>query len=135
MYDVPIERGKLLEFARATLAKAPEHLSGEPVATPTFLTIAGNFWAPKDGSVPSVGFDVRRLLHGEEEFIFHGPPPRAGATLKAETRLGERYEKPGKRGGQMRFAQLITDYHDEAGALVAQQITTLVETAQPAKEA
>lgn len=134
MYEVPIERGKVYEFARATLSQTEGHLGFTAICPPTFLTTAGNFWSPRDGSTPSTGFDVRRLLHGEEEFVFHGPPPRAGVTLRADTRLGEQYEKPGKRGGQMRFAQLVTDYRDEAGTLVAQQITTLVETSKPAKE-
>ena len=76
---------------------------------------------------------MRRVLHGEEEYIFHGPPPRAGQTLTVEARLGERWEKEGKRGGTMRFARVINEFRDAAGNLVAEQRSVVVETARPPK--
>jgi hypothetical protein len=76
---------------------------------------------------------LARLLHGEEEFEFFGALPSAGEVLHAHTRLGDRWEKEGKRGGVMKFARLVTEFRDGAGALVAEQRTTLVETARPPK--
>jgi hypothetical protein len=81
-----------------------------------------------------VGFDLRRVLHGEEEYVFHGRVPRAGETLTVTTRMGDRYEKEGKRGGTMRFATVVNEFRDEAGELVAEQLTTIVETAKPPKQ-
>ena len=52
-------------------------------------------------------------------------------SLSVTSRLGDRWEKEGKRGGVMRFARLITEYRDEAGTLVAEQRTTVIETARP----
>lgn len=131
MYDVPIERGKIREFARATKSRQPDYDAADAVIPPTFLTTAGNFWAPPGpGPMAELGFSLPRLLHGEEEYIFHGPPPQAGQTLTVSTRIADRYEKEGKRGGTMRFAVIVTEYRDVAGALVVEQRTTAVETAK-----
>ncbi len=96
---------------------------------PTFLTHARLAWEPLEMSpVLDLGFDLGRLLHGEEEYVFHGPPPRAGQTLHVTSRMGDRWEKQGKRGGVMRFAKIVSDFRDESGELVATQTTTLLET-------
>lgn len=132
-YEVLIERGKIREFARAAKTANPEHDGPAAVAPPTFLTTAQNFWAPPAALKPvaELGFNLARVLHGEEEFEFFGPPPSAGDVLTAESAIGERWEKEGKRGGTMRFARLVTQYRDAAGTLVAEQRTTIIETAKP----
>jgi hypothetical protein len=107
-YEMVVERGKIAEFAAAMQSQNPAY--------------AG------PGAV-DVGFDRRRLLHGEQEFIFHGPPPRAGQVLTVSDQIVDRYEKPGKRGGMMRFAVVVTEYRGEDGALVAEARRTLIETA------
>jgi hypothetical protein len=65
--------------------------------------------------------------------VFSGPPPKVGDVLVAQERIVDRYEKPGKRGGQMRFAVVVTDYRHRNGDLVAQAKATFIERA--AKEA
>jgi hypothetical protein len=134
-YEVPIERGKIREFARSAKSTQTAYDRAAAVIPPTFLTTARNFWAPPadDGVLDELGFDLARLLHGEEEFEFFGALPSAGEVLHAHTRLGDRWEKEGKRGGVMKFARLVTEFRDGAGALVAEQRTTLVETARPPK--
>jgi hypothetical protein len=77
----------------------------------------------------NVGFDRKRLLHGEQEYTFHGDLPRAGDVLTAHERIVDRFEKPGKRGGTMRFATVVTEYRDSAGILVAEAKATLIERA------
>ena len=131
-YEIPIERGKIREFARATQSKNPAYLGPDPITPPTFLTTARLVWEPRSESpMAKLGFDMRRVLHGEEEFIFHCPPPRAGQTLTVETRLDREWQTEGKRGGKMRFARVVNEFRDEAGNLVAEQRTTVVETARP----
>jgi hypothetical protein len=76
-----------------------------------------------------VGFDRKRLLHGEQEYIFHGDLPATGDVLTAHERVVDRYSKPGKRGGTMRFATVVTEYRDTRGALVAEAKATFIETA------
>lgn len=135
MYTVPIERGKIREFAIAVQSTNPAYHSADPVVPPTFLTTGALNWEPDDEfAYASFDFDVARVLHAEEEYVFFGPPPRAGAELTVSTRLGDRYEKAGKRGGTMRFASVVREFRDQHGALVAEQRTTLVETARPATE-
>ena len=136
MYEVPIERGKIRDFARAAMSRNPAYQGPDAVIPPTFLTTARLTWEPADQNVSrDLGFDIRRALHGEEEYIFHGPLPRAGQTLMAESRIAERYQKPGKRGGTMRFAVIVTEFRDESGRLVAEQRTTALETARAPKDA
>jgi len=126
-YEMVVERGKIAEFAAAMQSRNPAYAGPDAVAPPTFL-ISSALWAP-DGAAVEHGFDRRRLLHGEQEFIFHGPPPRAGQTLRVSEQIVDRYEKPGKKGGLMRFAVVVTEYRGEDGALIAEARKTLIETA------
>ena len=126
-YEMVVERGKIAEFAAAMQSQNPAYAGSGAIIPPTFL-ISGAFWAP-EGAAVDVGFDRRRLLHGEQEFIFHGPLPRAGQVLKVSDQIVDRYEKPGKRGGMMRFAVVVTEYRGEDGTLVAEARKTLIETA------
>lgn len=131
-YDLPVERGKIREFALATQATDPAYWSDEPVIPPTFLTTARLVWEPEEQQLSNaLGFDPQRMLHGEEEYVFHGPLPRAGCTLTVTTRVDSTWEKEGRRGGRMRFARLVNEFRDDAGDLVAEQITTVVETGRP----
>jgi hypothetical protein len=126
-YEVVVERGKIAEFAAAMQSQNPAYAGPGAIVPPTFL-ISSSLWAP-EGAAVDVGFDRRRLLHGEQEFIFHGPPPRAGQTLTVSDEIVDRYEKAGKKGGLMRFAVVITEYRGEDGTLVAEARKTLIETA------
>lgn len=126
-YEMVVERGKIAEFAAAMQSQNPAYAGPGAIVPPTFL-ISSSLWAP-EGAAVDVGFDRRRLLHGEQEFIFHGPPPRAGQTLTVSDQIVDRYEKAGKKGGLMRFAVVITEYRSEDGTLVAEARKTLIETA------
>jgi hypothetical protein len=133
-YEFPIDLSKVREFARAVKSANPAHEGAKPVIPPTMLTSARMIWEPQDQSAfRELGFDRARILHGEEEYIFHGPPPRAGQVLTVQARITDRYEKAGKRGGSMRFGTIVTEFRDETGTLVAEQRTTVVETARPPK--
>jgi hypothetical protein len=105
----------------------PAYRGPDAIVPPTFLTSAA-LWAP-EGARVDVGFDRKRLLHGQQEYVFHGPPPRAGQMLRVLERIEDRYEKAGKRGGRMRFAVVVTEYRAEDGTLVAEGRSTLIETA------
>lgn len=135
-YSLMVERGKIREFARATMSSHPAYLDDpSPVSPPTYLMTSA-FWAPPGSSPRSkVKMDLRRLLHGEQEFIFHGPPPRAGTKLTAQDRIAEIYEKEGKRGGTMTFMVVVTEYRDESGQLVAEARSTAIETGRAPGEA
>jgi hypothetical protein len=133
---MPIERGKIREFARACKSDNPAYVDARtPAAPPTFLTTV-NFWMGGGASpLQQLDIDLRRLLHGGQEYVFHGPPPHAGTELTFQTRVDKIYEKEGRRGGTMTFIETVTEFRDPKGALVAEARSTAIETGQaPTKE-
>jgi hypothetical protein len=132
-FTMEVERGKIREFARATKARDGAYLTDpHPVAPPTFLSSAA-FWATPESSALDPGaINWARILHGEQEYVFHGPPPRAGQTLVARQRVERTYEKQGRRGGTMRFFVIVTEFRTPDGELVAEGRSTVIETSQAA---
>jgi hypothetical protein len=132
-FDLWVETGKIREFAVATGSRDPAYAEPQPVSPPTFL-MTSNFWmrsenAPWGDSPPN----FQRLLHGEQEFVFHGPPPRAGTHLVGEMRVDRRYTKEGKRGGTLSFVETVTEYRDaDSGKVLAEVRATLIETSKAA---
>lgn len=133
-FEMIVEKGKIREFATATKSKNDAYLAADvPVSPVTFLA-ASAFWSPPGGPIRKAGLDLRRVLHGGSEFIFHGPPPKAGDKLIGQARIADIYEKEGKRGGTMTFVETVTEFRDEAGNLVAENKATIIETGQAPKE-
>lgn len=133
-FELVIERGKVREFARAVHALDPEYVAGDtPVIPPTFLTTTF-FWQEHVlGANPweRVGMSQERGMHAEQEYVFHGPPPRAGTRLTCKSKIERIYDKTGKRGGQLTFAVMLTEFYDDSGKLVAEARLTGVETEKP----
>ncbi|MFB9447723.1 FAS1-like dehydratase domain-containing protein [Dactylosporangium vinaceum] len=129
-YTMAVERGKIREFAAAVGSDHPAYFGDEPVSPPTFLA-SNAFWTT-DGSDPwgDQGPDLSRVLHAGQRYVFHGPPPRAGAVLQCRQRIDRVYTKQGRRGGALEFADIVTEYRDADGELVAESIATLVVTEQ-----
>ncbi len=132
-FDMHVERGKIREFAAAMQSESPAYQGPHAIIPPTFLATAVQ-WAPPGARV-ECGFDLARLLQGEQEYVFHGPLPQAGQVLHAQQRLADRYEKYGRRGGTMRFAVIVTEFRNDAGQLVAEGRATLIERAAPPAQA
>lgn len=128
-FELEIERGKIREFARATFSGSPSYLDDPaPVVPPTFLTTM-IFWSTADSDPwEAVGMDRSRGLHAEQEYVFHGPPPRAGTSLTAQSRIDSISTKPGRRGGELTFVVMVTEFRDPSGRLVAEARMTGVET-------
>ncbi|MCJ0949829.1 MaoC family dehydratase (plasmid) [Rhodococcus erythropolis] len=126
-WEVFVERGKIREFAAAMQSDNPAYQGTDAVVPPTFLINAVQ-WAPPGVRV-AVGFERKRLLHGEQEYIFHGDLPQAGDRMIAQERVLDRYAKPGKRGGEMKFAVVATEFRSPNGELIAEARATFIETA------
>jgi N-terminal half of MaoC dehydratase len=128
---MPLERGKIREFAKACQSADPAYVDdANPPVPPTFLTTV-NFWMGSGTSpLAQLDIDLRRLLHGGQEYLFHGPPPHAGTDLTFQTRVDKIYEKEGKRGGTMTFVETVTEFRDPEGRLVAEARSTAIETGQ-----
>src|SRR5690625_7778817 len=79
-WEIVVERGKVAEFADAMQSEHPDYRGSDAIIPPTFLTTAGR-WAPPGARI-SVGFDRKRLLHGEQADLFHGEPPQVRRNLR-----------------------------------------------------
>jgi N-terminal half of MaoC dehydratase len=131
-FEMVVEVGKIREFARATKSTNPDYLKGDTPVSPVTFLVSSHFWEDPDHPAVLPAFtSYERVLHGAQEFIFYGEPPRAGTRLTVQARNGPTYEKTGRRGGVMKFAEMITEYRDEHGTLVAEARGTAIETSQP----
>jgi HIP---CoA ligase len=135
-FDMSVELGKVREFAQAIRATSPDYLE-DPLAVipPTFLT-THTFWVGEENlPMMRAGVDLRRTLHAEQEYVFHGPPPRVGDRLHCTSYLSDRYTKQGRRGGKLQFLVMTTEYRSPEGVLVATARTTAVQTEQAVQPA
>lgn len=121
-FELEVERGKLREFARATFGTAND------VSPPTFLTTAFHWQSADSDPWEQVRMDPSRGLHAEQEFVFHGPPPRVGDRLTGTSRISEVYEKTNRAGKVLTFVVMTTEFRDDSGRLIAETKLTGVET-------
>jgi len=141
---VPIERGKVHEFANAILDDHPHYhdeeaarAAGLPsvVAPPTFVMAAALFEGASGPPPPELdALDMRYALHGAQEITFERPL-FAGDVLSGEPGETRSYEKGGRRGGRMKFVEFETIYRDQNGAVVLRARTTAVQTEGTVSEA
>jgi acyl dehydratase len=129
-----VEHGKIAEFARAVHDENPAFRTGEaPPAPPTFLMTIAHWIGDLGQTRRGIKLDVRRLLHGEQEFEYLRPI-RAGDVLQFRSRTKDVFEKQGKRGGVMTFVIGETEFRNATGEVVAYMRNTLIETADAVKE-
>ena len=135
---LPIERGKIHEFADAILDDHPFYhdeeaarAAGLPsvVAPPTYCLTAA-LYAGEEGAMPDElkALDARFMLHGAQEFTFERPV-FAGDLLTEEQGEVKAYEKTGKRGGVMKFVEIETIHRDQKGEIVMRSRATVLQTA------
>jgi len=136
-FRMVVEEGKVREFARATASPCTEHVRDiAPVPPLTFLA-SYRLWMSDDRQSGWYGVDRdwRYLLHGQEEFVFHGPMPAPGAVLTVRQAIERQYPKQGRRGGTMVFTDLVTRFwaagHEEEAPLVEER-SLLILTEPPA---
>jgi len=124
-FSVPVEAGRLRFFAKATgqtdavyadVAAARDAGHRDLPVPPTFL-----FCLEMEGPNPAairelLGLDYRRLLHGEQEFVYHAMAC-AGDVLSFEQRIEDIYDK---KGGALEFVVRRTRVSNQHGALVAE---------------
>lgn len=130
-FVVPVERGKVREFARATRARDKAYFDeAEPTIPPTFLMTAVYWQQPQNFALSGIRLDMDRGLHAGQAFTFHGPLPRAGEQLTGQQRVDRIEHKAGRRGGDLTFATIVTEFRDSTGTLRAEARTTLVQTSR-----
>ena len=134
-----VERGKIREFARAIKDDDPLYFdeahakreAGGIMPPVTFLQTVGH-WDDGRGR-PRPPFDLKRTLHGEQEYEFL-KPIYVGDVLTAVSKIVDIYDKPGKRGGSMNFAVTETTYTNQRGDVVARARHISIETGQVVKD-
>jgi hypothetical protein len=130
-YDMPVERGKIREFALATGATDPVYQGPNPPVPPTFLATAMH-WEPQDPPLAArLGLDLSRVLQGGQEYQFIGPLPHAGDTLHAETSVESVAGKRGGRGGRMTLIVVLTRFLRPDDTVAAEGRATVIERALP----
>ena len=97
-FEFPVERGKILEFARAIHCDNPSFFGRDAIAPPTFLMVGGQIWgysweSPGDSPLVREPTDATPMLHLEEAYRFDGAPLRAGELLHGQLRLLPPVEK------------------------------------------
>ena len=133
----PVERSKLAELARAFHEPDPAwsdldaaRAAGfERIPAPPTVTALADQWRA-GGSLEmavAIGADLGRVLHGEAAWEYL-QPVSAGDELDARTRVVDVRTSEGKRGGQMTFVVVETDFTNQDGQLVARRRDTMVET-------
>ena len=130
---MPIERGKIREFARATDSDHPQYmLSQNAVVPPTFLVTAGFFWGetienPGDGPFSRIDVDRTLLLHAEEEVEFFGEPPHAGDLLEVVSFIDETWSKTKRGSGTpLTFLAIVSEFRNAQDVLIGRLRTVVV---------
>lgn len=134
MAEMPIERGKIREYAVATKNDCAEFmLDPRSHIPPTFLATVV-FWDSVNDMIHTpealvacdqagVKADVTALLSLEQEYIFYGPPPRAGDVLYTSARFDNAELKVSSRN-RMVLLHFAMEFRDGAGALQAECLYT-----------
>jgi hypothetical protein len=136
-----VEEGKVREFAKSLGFDDKRCLSVEAagddgfdglLAPPTF-PVASSFWMKGAAPLRKAEFDRRRVLHGEQEFVYHKPLV-SGMVLEGTPEIVDVRQKEGKRGGMMTFVTTEIVWNDKAsGEPVVSTLSTILETAPSPK--
>lgn len=130
-FDLQVETGKIREYAKATYARHADYfLADDAPIHPHQLVTRLHWETPEAHVIDRVKLDYARGLHAGQTFTFHGPPPRAGDRLVGRTRIDRIYDKHSPRSGLMTFFDMVTDFRDRSGRLVAEMNTISLEMAE-----
>jgi acyl dehydratase len=119
-FTFEVEKRHIRQFALAIGDHNPLYLDeeyaaqtpyGGIIAPPTFPIVIG-----AEGEGIMLELDPKRMLHGEQEFIYTRPI-RPGDTLISQMKVTDLYEREGK-SGKMQFLVLDTEIADEGGSMV-----------------
>ena len=128
---MPIERGKIREYALATAAGRPAYLDDPKAPVPPTFLATVVFWMPIGETLRSpevleacaaagVAADLGSLLSLEQEYVYYGPPPHAGEMLRTAERLSDIRVKRTRDGRAMVVILFTVSFHDERGGVRAE---------------
>jgi hypothetical protein len=134
-YSWTVERGAVRDFLRATDPGGIELPDWRTVdAAPLTFLVTAQRWATSFELLAALGFDNRRMLHGASRFEQVGDLV-VGSTYRVTDVVTHRREKEGRRGGTMRFADVVSTVTGEGGEVVARLSMRLIELPESTAEA
>jgi acyl dehydratase len=122
-----VERGKIREFARATLANDPAHTDREfaersgladVLATSTHVVVSGHYRDQRE-LVARLGMELSRVV-GSVSWRYQRPLV-AGDQLRGLRQVAGDEVRHGRRGGAMRLVTLRTEFIDFSGEVAVTQ--------------
>jgi hypothetical protein len=131
---MPVEWGKIREFAKAILDDNPVYEKPDAPVPLTFSMANAHWPAPSGGQASKLmemGLDVLRILHAGQEFEYLGEI-HAGDTLTSRTVISDVKEKEGKKGGTLTFITSETTWTNQRSEKVLISRTVLVQTSTAA---
>lgn len=131
-----VERGKVMEFARAILDDNPAYFEDDPPIPPTFTMAVAHWPLPEGGAgqgelFRKLGLDLLRVLHGGQEFEYLGPI-KVGDVLTGRSKISDVFEKEGKKGGTLTFVISETTFANQRGEDVLISRSTIIQTSKAA---
>jgi len=134
-FPLPVERCKVREFARALLdddpiyqdADAAREAGFDSIPAPLTFAVASGHFREDLPVFESVGFDIKRMLHGESSWEYLAPVT-VGDELFARRRIVDVTTRPGKRGGDMTLVTFEIDFVNQKGDPVLRERLVLIQT-------
>ena len=129
-----VERGKVMEFARAILDDNQAYFAEDPPIPLTYTMAQAHWPAPTGGQgskLASLGLNLLRILHAGQEFEYL-KPVKVGDVLTSRGRISDVYEKEGKAGGKMIFIVSESTFTNQNGEDVLIARTILAQTEKAA---
>lgn len=130
-YTVPVEKGQLKFFAKATGISDPVYTDEDAAraagyaslpAPPTFLFSLCMLRPESPTDIDKLGFDLTGVLHGEQGFEYYRPVC-AGDEITLQGEIVEYYEK---KGGALRFIKEKTTATNQHNKKVADLMNVAV---------
>lgn len=127
----PVERGRLLAFAKAIGETRPEYIdeeaaraAGHPslLMPPTLIFGAELDAGTLQAMLARLGVPIARVLHGEQAFTYFAPA-HAGDTLRLESRITDISDK---KGGKMELVTKLTTVTNQRGEQVCETRSVIV---------
>jgi N-terminal half of MaoC dehydratase len=141
---VPIERGKIREFARAIHDPAGVYTDpntaqeggfADVPAPPTFTAVAAHYserdgqpMSPARAAAEVVGLDIGRTVNGEQSWTY-SRLPQVGDVLTGTSVITAIDTKVNKRGNELVFVTVTTEFRDQHGEPVLTDTVTIIQTA------
>jgi acyl dehydratase len=134
-FPLPVDRSKVREFALALLdddpiyqdAAAARDAGLEGIPAPLTFAAASSHFREDLALFQSLGFDLKRMLHGESSWEYLAPV-QVGDELVAHRRIVDVATRPGKRGGDMTIVTFEIDYVNQNGETAMRERLVLIQT-------